>query len=384
MIEFLQPVDADIIEYALELNDNQIGKNIIHLSNNEVNINRGSIVVLFVPEYRGSCEEVAYDDEQIKMIRKSFYELYLGNWTCDIVDIGTIYPGKNLSDTYYAFKRVLEEILSCQSIPLIIGGSQDLTYYQYRAFDQKETMINMVSIDYGFDLGDSKEDLNNHNFLSHCVVNKPYNLFNHSSLGYQTYYNDQNEIDLLDRLYFETYRLGELIDDLKNAEPILRDATLASVDCNSIRSLSFTNQMNMPNGFSEREICQIFRYAGIGERIKSLGIYEINKQHNPLFNQLLAQMMWYFIEGYNLRMDEKIDVDNPDFTKFIVPVEQEDLIFYKSQLTDRWWIEIPYSNNMSNKLTENTLLACSKYDYLAACDCKLPERWYKAKRKNLI
>ena len=310
--------------------------------------------------------------------------MFLGNWTHNILDIGTLNPGKNLSDTYYAFKTVLEEILSHQAIPIIIGGSQDLTYYQYRAFDQTESMVNMVSIDYSFDLGDSKEDLHNHNYLSHCIVNKPYNLFNHSTLGFQTYYNDQDEIDLLDRLFFETYRLGELVDDLRNVEPIVRDATLASIDCNSMRSLSLTNQMNMPNGFSEREICQILRYTGIGERIKSLGIFEINKQNNPFFNELIAQMMWYFVEGYNLRMDEKINIDNPDFTRFIVPVDQEDLIFYKSELSSRWWIEIPYSNNQNNKLKQNTLLACSKNDYFDACDQKIPERWYRAKRKNLI
>jgi hypothetical protein len=103
-----------------------------------------------------------------------------------------------------------------------------------------------------------------------------------------------------------------------------------------------------------------------------------------LFNELVAQMMWYFIEGYNVRMDEKIDINNPDFTRFTVPVDQDDLIFYKSELTNRWWIEIPYSNNQNNKLRQNTLLACSKYDYLEACDQELPDRWYRAKRKNLI
>lgn len=384
MIEFLQPVDQQIIEFCNDLNDNQIGRNITQLSEEQSLIAKGSVVILFVPEYRGSFENKSHDDDQIKSIRKSFYELYLGNWTHNLVDIGTLNPGKELSDTYYALTAVLKEILAYKAIPLIIGGSQDLTYYQYRAFDETESMVNMVSIDYGFDLGDSKEDLHNHNYLSHCIVNKPYNLFNHSTLGYQTYYNDQDAIDLLDRLFFETYRLGELIDDLKNAEPILRDATLASIDCNSIRSLSLNNQINMPNGFNEREICQILRYVGIGERIKSLGIFEINKQNNPLFNELVAQMMWYFIEGYNVRMEEKIDINNPDFTRFTVPVDQDDLIFYKSELTNRWWIEIPYSNNQNNKLRQNTLLACSKFDYLEACDQELPDRWYRAKRKNLI
>lgn len=380
MLEFIEPVDDEMIELSSSLNNNQIGKNIIHLPDDELSIDHGVVVLLFVPEYRGSCDERPVDDkEQIRSIRKSFYELYLGNWKHELVDLGTLRPGSKLSDTYFALRKVTAELLKNGAIPLIIGGSQDLTYHQYRAFDELEQMTNVVSIDHCFDLGDSKMPLDNHNYLSHLIVNKPYNLFNYTVLGYQTYYNDHDEIDLLDKLFFETYRLGEIIDDLKEVEPVIRDANLVTVDCNNLMSSS-----NMPNGFTSREICQLTRYAGISENIKSMGIYEINKANNTLFNNLIAQMMWYFIEGNNYQMKERIQINNPDLTKFIVPVDKEDLIFYYSELSNRWWIEIPSMNSNTDKLAQNTLLACSKGDYLDACDQKLPERWYKAKRKNLI
>lgn len=384
IIEFLQPVDDELIEFSSLLNENQIGKRITHLLDEELYIKKGAVVIFFVPEYRGCCEDLNSNKDQIRSIRKSFYQLYLGNWKHDLIDLGDIDPGNTLSDTYYALRLVTSEILRQQAVPLILGGSQDLTYHQYRAFDGIENMINMLSIDHSFDLGDSKEVLQNHNFLSHAIVNKPYNLFNHITVGYQTYFNDINEIDLLERLFFETYRLGEVVEDMKEIEPLLRDASLVSVDCNSLMSSSVNNNKCMPNGFTAREICQIMRYVGISERIKSLGVYEINKEDNPLYNKLISQMIWYFIEGYNFQMKERIDTDNPNFTKFIVPVDKEDLVFYFSEVSGRWWIEIPYLSDQNNRLEQNTLLACSKRDYIDACNQIVPERWFRAKRKNLI
>ncbi len=43
------------------------------------------------------------------------------------------------------------------------------------------------------------------------VVEKPYNLFNYSALGYQSFFNPPQEIALMDKLYFDAYRLGEVI-----------------------------------------------------------------------------------------------------------------------------------------------------------------------------
>ncbi|RZJ70647.1 MAG: arginase, partial [Flavobacterium sp.] len=37
-----------------------------------------------------------------------------------------------------------------------------------------------------------------------------------------------------------------------------------------------------------------------------------------------------------------------------------------------------------NKLKRNTLLPCCYEDYIGACNNELPERWWKAQRKNII
>ena len=52
--------------------------------------------------------------------------------------------------------------------------------------------------------------------------------------------------------------------------------------------------------------------------------------------------------------------------------------------TARWWIEIPFLTNVNNKLKRNTLLPCTHEDYLAACEQEIPERWWKAQRRNIL
>ena len=72
------------------------------------------------------------------------------------------------------------------------------------------------------------------------------------------------------------------------------------------------------------------------------------------------------------------------FQKFTVLVEDEELLFYKSNKTGRWWIEIPFLSNVNNKLKRRTLLPCTYAEYVSATNQEIPERWYKARRKNEV
>ena len=75
-------------------------------------------------------------------------------------------------------------------------------------------MVNIVNVDCKFDLGDSTKPIKNNSFVGKIILDKPYNLFNYATIGYQTYFNSQEEIDLMDKLYFESYRLGQISKDI--------------------------------------------------------------------------------------------------------------------------------------------------------------------------
>jgi len=217
--------------------------------------------------------------------------------------------------------------------------------------------------------------------MSKIITEKPNNLFNFSNIGYQSYYNAQEEMDLMDRLFFDSYRLGEVSKDITIAEPVLRNAHMVSLDARAIRSAEIGYAKSFsPNGFDGKEICAIARYAGLSEKVRAFGIYEMENSDQSC--QLMAQIIWYFVEGLNFRILELPTAENSDYTKYTVPTETEQLVFFKSHLSDRWWVEVPTIVNPHTKQHKSTLLPCTEKDYLDACDQNIPERWYKAYKKG--
>ena len=220
-------------------------------------------------------------------------------------------------------------------------------------------------------------------FLSKIIVDEPNNLFNYSNIGFQTYYNSQEEIDLIEKLFFDAYRLGEVSNNIAVSEPVFRDADLVSLDLNVVKSSDSGNFVNFqPNGFSGKEICTLSRYAGISDKVSCFGIF--NHNFSKQESVLISQIIWYFIEGFHYRSSEYPYGSKEHYIKYTVPFEEEDIVFYKSNKTDRWWIEIPFFTNSHNKLKKNTLLPCSHEDYLSACNHEFPERWWKAQRKSIL
>jgi hypothetical protein len=218
------------------------------------------------------------------------------------------------------------------------------------------------------------------------ILDQPYNLFNYATIGYQTYFNSQEEIDLMAHLYFEAYRLGDVSNNIALVEPVLRDANIVSIDLTSVKSSEVSlNQKFSPNGLDGKEVCAIARYAGISNKVSSFGIYEYKpSKDDEITAMLVSQMLWYFIEGVNFRVKDDDFTDDRNFQKYITLVDSEELIFYRSNKTGRWWIEIPFLSEVNNKLKRHTLLPCMHEDYLEACENKVPERWYKAIRKNSL
>ena len=384
---FLSPVSDTVLAHNQLLPNQALGKKIkIHSAQNGLpDLDDVQIAIIGVLENRNDLNYMG-EEFQLDTIRMAFYALYPGSWNTTIADLGDLHKGETVEDTYFALKTAVSLLLKKSIIPIILGGSQDLTYANYRAYDVVTPMVNIVNVDSRFDLGDSAKPIKNTSFVGKIILDKPYNLFNYATIGYQTYFNAQEEIDLMDSLYFESYRLGEVSKDIMIVEPVLRDANIVSVDLSSVKSAEVSlNQKFSPNGLTGKEICAIARYAGISNKVSSFGIYEYKaSKDDDITAMLIGQMLWYFIEGVNFRVQDDDFSDDKSYQKFITLVEDQELIFYKSNKTGRWWIEIPFLSEVDNKLKRHTLLPCMHQDYLDACKNKVPERWYKAIQKNSL
>ncbi len=381
-LDFLTPLNKDTLDFVSNLSSQHLGSKIVfHTKDDFPNIKKIKIAIVGVLENRGDIN--ANEGVNLDFIRKELYGLYPGNWNASIADLGDLLPGDKIEDTYFALHKVTSFLLKNNVIPIIIGGSQDLTYPIYRSYDELEQMVNLVTIDSKFDLGKEEQSLSKDSYLTKIIVDEPNNLFNFSNIGFQSYYNSQEEIDLIEKLYFEAYRLGEISNNITLSEPVLRDADFVSIDLKSVKSSDSGNFDDfMPNGFNGKEICALSRYSGLSDKVSTLGIFNHNSSRQESI--LISQIIWYFIEGYHYRSNEYPFSSKENYLKYIVPLDEDEIVFYKSDKSDRWWIEIPFISNVNNKLKKHTLLPCSHNEYLATCNQEIPERWWKAQRKNIV
>ncbi len=382
-LEFLSPIKDSVTALSVILPKDSVAQNLrIHkLSSGIPDLNDVDIAIIGVEEDRKSEDNLG-SGKGLNQVREKLYNLFLGNWTTTIADLGNIKKGNSVKDTHFAVIEVVSELLKKNIIPIIIGGGQDITYANYRAYDTLEQVVNLVAVDSMFDLGNLEDELSSRSYLSKIIMQKPNNLFNYCNIGYQTYLNSQEEIKLLDELNFDTYRLGDA-KKLEVVEPIFRDADIVSVDIGSVRQTDAPGNNNAsPNGFYGEEICAIARYAGLSDKLSSFGIYEYNPRldNNNQTAHLIAQMIWYFIEGINQRAKDYPFSTKENYQKFTVVLEDDEPInFYKSHKSGRWWMEINIIGN--NKYKRHALIPCTYQDYQDTAKGIIPKRWFKAMKK---
>jgi|LakMenEpi03Aug12_release.lakeMendotaPanAssembly.Ray.scaffolds.fasta_scaffold47927_2 arginase family enzyme len=339
----------------------------------------------------GVCEERnAENNEGCSLapdaVRQFLYKLYDTGFRVKVADLGNINPGHSTEDTFFALRSTVDHLIRKNIIPIIIGGSQDLTYAQFLGYKDLEQTINISAIDSVFDLGNPDEDITNTSYLGKIILHQPNYLFNYSNIGYQTYLVDQNSLQMMNRLYFDVYRLGQIRDKIEDAEPIIRQSDMITFDISAIKhSDAPANPNASPNGFYAEEACQIMRYAGMNDKLSSIGLYEIN----PKFDQngktahLAAQMIWCFFDGFYNRKNDFPSRTNPDYIRFHVVLQDDkyEINFYKSKKSDRWWMEIPYPPHKDLKFERHTLIPCSYKDYELAINNEIPDRWWQTYQK---
>lgn len=361
-----------------------IGEHLIsHTETFFPDLEANSIALISCPEYRNDLEASKLKHEHSEYF-ETLADLHYGDaWSFKIYDLGVIVPGNEVQDSYFALKQIVSELLKKNILPIVIGGSQDLTFAMYEAYQKLEQLVNLTTIDSKFDLGDPEEELKSSAFISKILMHRPCFLFNASTIGVQAPYVKKSELDLFEKLFFDVCRLGEFNADFKVAEPFLRNTDLLSLDLNSIRKADFESENNTPNGFYADQICQITKYAGISDKLTAFGIFSLpkntNNQHN---NQLIAELIWYFLDGYAQRKGDFPIGTKKDYTKFIVHLDdfENEIVFYKSPKSERWWMEVPYPKSGS-KFERHHLVPCNFEDYQAAMKNEMPDLWWKTYQK---
>jgi formiminoglutamase len=322
-------------------------------------------------------------------IREQFYQLNEGPYNTRIADLGNIRAGNRISDTYVALRLVVAELVKKNILPVILGGGQDLTYAQYIAYEELEQKVDLLIIDSRFDLEPDEErespEPTSQSYMNKIFLHTPNFLFNFSNIGYQTYFVNQESLRFMEKLYFDVNRLGDVHGKISMSEPVIRNANVISFDLSAIRSSDAAANANAsPNGFYGEEACQMCRYAGMNDKLTSIGFYEFN----PAFDQngqtamLMAQMLWYLMDGfYNRKKDFPLQPKS-QYLIYRAPLNDNmhELIFVKSKKTDRWWMQVPYPSGRT-KNERYHLVPCRYEDYQTAVAGEMPDLWWRTYQK---
>jgi arginase family enzyme len=383
---YFNPIALSLLEEIAPTNIGQWGNFIETFSEEDgfPSLEGKKLALIGIPEDRNamfsqSAEKAA--DE----IRQYFYQLYPSKEYEKIVDLGNMKPGNKVTDTYFSLQEIIKTLLEYDIFPIFMGGSQDLTFAIYKAFEQMKKLVNLVTIDARLDLGTADEDINESNYLSNIVTQKPNYLFNFTNLAYQSYLNDFNIINLMKEFYFDVHRLGNVRASMKDYESHLRNADILSFDISSVRASDAPGQnFSSPNGLYGEEACQLAYYAGLSEKLSVAGFFN----YNPTLDiqsqtaQLIAQIIWHFVEGFTDRFYESPWQNDKKFKRYIVTLEYEFIIFYQSKESRRWWIEVPVPPARVERYGEQMLIPCTAKEYeIASRQGEIPDLYIKAMQK---
>ena len=329
--------------------------------------------MLGVKENRNSF--FSSNNQDLNNIRKELYNLKFNNWKLKICDLGDLPNGDSVNDTYHALTEICEDSIKKETILIIIGGTNDLIFPMFKSFTSTEGKVNIVSIDNQLDLYQDSDLISGRTYMNKIIVDESNKLNDFTNIGYQRHLCSPNEIQLMEKLFFEYISLGEIIENNMKAEPVMRNANIISFDMKSLSfSASFNQDQGNPNGIDSRLSCILAKYAGIGNKSNFFCLFELND--NIVSNKLYSEIIWYFIDGVDKRNTESNFNDPQTFNKYIVQTSGRDIIFFKSKVSERWWMLIEKINKK-----ESSYLPCLETEYQLALNDEMPVRWLKAQKR---
>ncbi len=379
--DYFDPVSIDKPLWTHLAEPSSFSRNlIINTQNKQItDLETFRLAIVGVPDDRRSPNKgcAAAPDE----IRSDLYQLSRLPAKIKIADLGNLKKGVSFDDSLAALSDVVEYLIASNTFPLIIGGSSTLIP---AIVNKIPGSFNYASVDSRIDWVNERKEKDSFNYLSDIIPGKS-NIDNFMVVGYQSYLNDPQVLNRFRKLNYDLVRIGEAREDIHEIEPSFRDSGLITFDISSVRQSDAPGTFApSPNGFYGEEICLLSRYAGLSDSLQAAGFFEIN----PLLDSrrqttsMAAQMIWFFLEGFAQKQNESSVLDKENSGRFVnyhVSIEDsnEDLVFIKSTVTNRWWIEY------TSKKGEKHFIACSYNDYLQAGENEIPRRYMKAiKRIN--
>ncbi len=301
-------------------------------------------------------------DASANAIRTYFYRYAYNFPKGNVMDLGNV--KKNHLDFTLP---LLKELLGNGIAVILLGEDAELLSTQYNAYQDFPEKINVVLLD---------EKITIEKQLEKLVQVEKKQIAQLTLLGYQSHLVSSVTLDYGLEHNLDFVRLGKIRNNNEEAEPYLRNSDFLNFHIPVLKSVEIADQpFAAASGLSVEEGCQIAYYAGMSDRLSSISFcdYQLPKKNaNSPTAKAIAQMMWYFIDGFFHRNGD-YPLSTKEMTEYIVDFKnaQGQLHFWKSNRSGRWWVQ---TTEIINKKRHNQLIPCSYKDYELACKGELSER----------
>ncbi len=357
---WLKPLPSSLLKTSETLPDSQFGKNILSFATQLPDLKKVKIALIGVGE------------KEANTVRESLYRMIYSFPKGVVADLGNLRKAEAS-----LLIPVITELLTGRILPVIVAGKDDFARAQFLAYQDAKALINLATVDERFRFAGPGE--------VYTPLLKPLHplLFNFGLVGLQAHQTYPEAVEFLTKNNFDVVRLGKSRSAIEETEPVLRDADLLTFHLGALKQSEAPGvEAASPSGYFTEEACQLCRYAGMSDKLTSFGIYGY---HNDLDRdaqtaQTVAQMVWYFLEGFFNRKND-YPASKAGLTEYIVEYRQLNyqLTFWKSIKSGRWWMQVPVATRKKHE--RHRLVPCSYLDYQQACREELPERLLQAMQR---
>jgi len=303
------------------------------------------------------------------VVRQSLYGLSFPFGNLKIADLGNVRREGDETIT-----PLLLELLNGNICPVIIGREAKFLKAQFSAHHTCKPNVSLTVVDETLAFSPSREEPGPF-YLNPILLGKT-PPFHFSAIGCQSHFLKDSASDEIKQRSYDCFRLGNLHTNLSNAEPFIRDADLVGFNLQALKGIEAPGVLDpTPSGLFSEEACQLSRYAGMSDKLTSIGFYGFRNDLDAGGHTagVLAQLIWYFIDGFYNRQND-FPASMNALMEYIVEFRGHDyqLTFWKSNKTGRWWLQVPAKSKKRDP--RHHLIPCSYNDYLQASDGELPDR----------
>lgn len=189
-------------------------------------------------------------------------------------------------------------------------------------------------------------------------------------IGYQSHLFHMSKLS--NKKLNQSLGLGDLRNNMRDAEPVLRDVSKLYLMLDSIRYSELPGiKGTTPSGLTSEEASQLLRYYGLNPLRNCLSIFGYDPKYDFHSQgvKMVSQLIWYYLEGLDQKKSDQPD-SRENMSQYVVELSDYNLSlsFWKSDYSGRWWVDIPVGEK------ETLFLPCSYMDYKIACNNEMPKR----------